>query len=144
MLVIKLVISEKAKPVQLWKPLGYWTNIRLCISLWSTMLIIIIRNLNVLGVYNTSGFTIETMYDYYIVMKSMFLVVKLSSQPTIGYVNLTILLPWTTPKQHQNYSKKKTKAFPNIKTSILTTLYSHHNFVQNEGVSQGHKHLLIY
>jgi hypothetical protein len=82
------------------------------------------------------------MYDYYIVMKSMFLVVKLSSQPTIGYANLTILLPWTTHKQHQNYSK--TKSFSKIKTSILTTLYSYHNFVQNEGVSQGHKHLLIY
>jgi len=82
------------------------------------------------------------MYDYYIVMKSMFLVVKLSSQPTIGYVSLTILLPWTTYKQHQNYSK--TKSFSKIKTSIFTTLYSYHNFVQNEGVSQGHKHLLIY
>ncbi len=43
--------------------------------------------------YYKSGFRTETIYDYYIVMKSMFLVVKLSSQPTIGYVNLTILLP---------------------------------------------------
>jgi hypothetical protein len=43
--------------------------------------------------YYESGFRTETIYDYYIVMKSMFLVVKLSSQPTIGYANLTILLP---------------------------------------------------
>jgi hypothetical protein len=68
------------------------------------------------------------MYDYYIVMKSMFLVVKLSSQPTIDYASLTILLPWTTHKQHQKYSK--IKSFFKIKTSILTTLYSYHNFVQ--------------
>jgi hypothetical protein len=42
--------------------------------------------------YYMSGFRTETMCDYYIVMKSMFLVVKLSSQPTIGYANLAILL----------------------------------------------------
>jgi hypothetical protein len=41
--------------------------------------------------YYTSGFRIETMYNYYIVMKSMFLVVKLSSHLTIGYASLTIL-----------------------------------------------------
>jgi hypothetical protein len=68
-----------------------------------------------------SGFRIEIMYDYYIVMKSMFLVVKLSSQPTIGYANLTILLPWTTHKQHQNYSKTK-KLFQNQN-------FHSHNFV---------------
>jgi hypothetical protein len=33
------------------------------------------------------------MYDYYIAMKSMFLVVKLSPHPSIGYANLTIILP---------------------------------------------------
>jgi len=43
--------------------------------------------------YNMSGFRTETMYDYYIAMKSMFLVVKLSSHPSIGYASLTILLP---------------------------------------------------
>jgi hypothetical protein len=46
-----------------------------------------------LSMYYKNGFKTETIYDYYIVMKSMFLVVKLSSQPTIGYSNLTILLP---------------------------------------------------
>jgi hypothetical protein len=51
------------------------------------------------------------MYDYYIAMKSMFLVVKLSSHSYIGYATLIILLPWTTHKQHQNYSKPK--AFQN-------------------------------
>jgi hypothetical protein len=51
------------------------------------------------------------MYDYYIVMKCMFLVVKFSSNSSIGYATLTILLPWTTHKQHQNYSKPK--AFQN-------------------------------
>jgi len=92
--------------------------------------------------YHTSGFRTETMYDYYIVMEFMFLVVKLSSHPTIGYASLTILLPWTTHKQHQNYSK--TKNFSKIKISILINFVFIHNFVQNEGVSQGHKHLLIY
>jgi len=64
-----------------------------------------------MSVYNTNGFRTETMYDYYIAMKSMFLVVKLSSHSFIGYARLTILLPWTTLKQHQNYSKPK--AFQN-------------------------------
>jgi hypothetical protein len=45
------------------------------------------------GVYNTNEFRTEIMYDYYIAMKSMFLVVKLSSHPSIGYASLTILLP---------------------------------------------------
>jgi hypothetical protein len=43
--------------------------------------------------YNMNGFRIETMYDYYIAMKSMFLVVKLFSHPSIVYGNFTILLP---------------------------------------------------
>jgi hypothetical protein len=50
--------------------------------------------------YNTNGFGIETMYDYYIAMKSMFLVVKLFSHLSIVYVSFTILLPWTKHKQH--------------------------------------------
>jgi hypothetical protein len=78
--------------------------------------------------YNTNGFKTETMYDYYIAMKSMFLVVKLSSHSSIGYASLTILLPWTTHKQHQNYSKPK--AFQNPKLQFSQTLYSYHNFVQ--------------
>jgi hypothetical protein len=45
---------------------------------------------------------------------------------------------------HELHTKtiQKQKAFP--KTSIFTTLYSYHNFVQNESVYQGHKHLFIY
>ncbi len=39
-----------------------------------------------------NGFRTETMYDCYIVMKSMFLVVKLSSHSSIVYVSITILL----------------------------------------------------
>jgi hypothetical protein len=49
MLVIKPVVLEKTDPVQLWKPLGYWTNIHLCISLWLAMIIIIIRILDLLS-----------------------------------------------------------------------------------------------
>jgi len=69
--------------------------------------------------YNTNGFRIEIMYDYYIVMKSMFLVVKLSFHPSIGYVSLTILLPWITHKQHQNYSKSKAFQNQNFKSQKL-------------------------
>jgi len=76
----------------------------LVILIWKDSLYHVKRKM---GLYYMSGFRTETMYDYYIVMKSMFLVVKLSSQPTTGYANLTILLPWTTHKQHQNYSKTK-------------------------------------
>jgi hypothetical protein len=61
--------------------------------------------------YNTNRFKTEIMYDYYIAMKSMFLVIKLSSHSFISYASLIILLPWTTHKQHQNYSKPK--AFQN-------------------------------
>jgi hypothetical protein len=68
------------------------------------------------------------MYDYYIVMKFMFLIVKLSSHLIIGYANLTILLSWTTHKQHQNYSK--TKSFSKNQNFHSPTLYSYHNFVQ--------------
>jgi len=66
--------------------------------------------------YNMNEFRIKTMYDYYIVMKSMFLVAKLFSHPSIGYANLSILFPWTKHKQHQNQKSFK------IKTSILTNL----------------------
>jgi len=51
-------------------------------------------NAQQLDLYNTNEFRTEIMYDYYIVMKSMFLVVKLSSHSSIGYASLTILLPW--------------------------------------------------
>jgi hypothetical protein len=50
------------------------------------------------GLHNTNGFGTETMYDYYIAMKSMFLVIKLSSHSSIDYVSFIILLPWTTHK----------------------------------------------
>jgi len=43
--------------------------------------------------YNTNGFRIEIMYDYYIAMKFMFLVAKLFFHPFIGYASFTILLP---------------------------------------------------
>jgi len=43
--------------------------------------------------YNTNGFRTKTMYDYYIVMKSMFLVEKLFFHPSINYASFTILLP---------------------------------------------------
>jgi len=82
------------------------------------------------------------MYDYYIVMKSMFLVVKLSS---------TLLLvmqasPFSFHELHINNTKtiQKPKAFPKSKLQFSQTLYSYHDFVQNEGVSQSHKHHLIY
>ncbi len=66
---------------------------------------------SLVGMYNTNGFRIESMYDYYIAMKSMFLVAKLFSHPSIIYASPTILLPWTKHKQHQNHSKSK--AFQN-------------------------------
>jgi hypothetical protein len=68
------------------------------------------------------------MYDYYIVMKFMFLIVKLFFHSSISYVSLTILLPQITHKQHQNYSKPK--AFQNPKLPFSQTLYSYHNFIQ--------------
>jgi len=54
--------------------------------------------------------------------------------------------PFSFHELHINNTKtiQKPNFFSKIKTSILTILYSYHNFVQNEGVSQGHKHLLIY
>jgi hypothetical protein len=44
------------------------------------------------GLVQHNGFRTETMYDCYIVMKSMFLVVKLSSHSFIVYVSIIILL----------------------------------------------------
>jgi len=61
--------------------------------------------------HNTNGFGIEIMYDYYIVLKFMFLVVKLFSHSSIDYASFTILLPWTKHKQPQSHSKPK--AFQN-------------------------------
>jgi hypothetical protein len=53
--------------------------------------------------------------------------------------------PFSFHELHNTKTIQKPKSFSKIKTFILTTLYSYHNFVQkNEGVSQGHKHLLIY
>jgi hypothetical protein len=72
--------------------------------------------------YNTIGFKIKIMYDYYIAMKFMFLIVKLSSHSSIDYVTFTIFLPWTTHKQRSNYSKSKLQ--------FSQTLYLYHNFVQ--------------
>jgi len=67
------------------------------------------------------------MYDYYIAMKSMFLVAKLFSHLSIGYASLTILLPWIKHKQHQNHAKSKTfqnQIFNSHKLCIHTiTLY---------------------
>jgi hypothetical protein len=51
-----------------------------------------------LVLYNTNGFKTKIMYDYYIVMKSMFLIAKLFSHSFIVYANITILLPWTKHK----------------------------------------------
>ncbi len=45
------------------------------------------------NMYNTNGFGTETMYDYYIAMKSMFLVVKLFFHLSIVYASFTIFLP---------------------------------------------------
>jgi hypothetical protein len=64
--------------------------------------------------YNMNGFGTETMYDYYIAMKFMFLVVKLFSHPSIVYASFTILLPWTKHNQHQNHSKPKTFQKPKL------------------------------
>jgi hypothetical protein len=75
-----------------------------------------------MGMFNTNGFRTEIMYDYYIVMKSMFLIVKLSSHSSIVYVSITIFLLWTTHKQHQNYLKPK--ASKNPKLPFSQTLYS--------------------
>ncbi len=78
--------------------------------------------------YNTNGFRTKTMYDYYIVMKSMFLVVKLSSHYSIGYASLII-----SPTMNYTYTTLKlfkTKSLSKLKLQFLETLYSYHNFIQ--------------
>jgi len=66
----------------------------------------------------------------------MFLVIKLSSHPSIGYASLTILLLWTTHKQHQNYSKSKVfqnQNFNSHKLCIHTiTLYKWRCFSRSQ------------
>jgi hypothetical protein len=78
------------------------------------------------AMYNTNGFGTETMYDYYIVIKSLFLVVKLFSHPSIVFASFTIFLPWTKHKQHQNHSKpkafKKKQNFNSNKLCIHTII----------------------
>ncbi len=85
----------------------------------TTYLVIISKSSHMMALYNTNGFRTETMYDYYIVMISMFLVAKLFSNPSISYASLIILLPWTN---HQNLSKPKLQ--------FSQSLHSYHNFVQ--------------
>jgi hypothetical protein len=67
-------------------------------------------------VYNMNRFKTETMYDYYIAMKSMFLIAKLFSHPFIGYASLVILLPWTKHKQPKLF---KAKSFSKSKFQFL-------------------------
>jgi len=72
----------------------------------------------IVWLYNTNGFRTETMYDYYITMKSMFFCCKIilptfywlckpHHSPTMNYTQ-------TTPKLF------KTKSLSKVKTSILT------------------------
>jgi len=86
--------------------------------------------------YNKNRFGTETMYDYYIAMKSMFLVVKLFSHPSIVYASFTILLPWTKHKQHQNHSNQKpfkNQNFNSNKLCIHTiTLYKGRCFSRSQ------------
>jgi hypothetical protein len=70
-------------------------------------------------VYNTNGFGTETMYDYYIAMKFMFLVAKLFFHPSIVYASFTILQPWIKHKQHQNHSKPKVFQNQNFNSNKL-------------------------
>jgi hypothetical protein len=86
--------------------------------------------------YNTNEFGTETMYDYYIAMKSMFLVAKLFSHPSIVYTSLTILLPWTKHKQYQNHSKPKAFQNQNFNSNKLCihtiTLYKWRCFSRSQ------------
>jgi hypothetical protein len=87
-------------------------------------------------VYNTNGFGTKTMYDYYIAMKSMFLVAKLFSRSSIVYASFTILLPWTKHKQHQNHSKPKAFQNQNFNSNKLcihtVTLYKWRCFLRSQ------------
>jgi len=76
------------------------------------------------NMYNMNGFRTETMYDYYIAMKSIFLIVKLSSHPSIGYASL----PFFYCELHTNNTK--TKSLSKSKLQFSQTLYSYYNFVQ--------------
>jgi len=84
------------------------------------------------------------MYNYYIVMKSMFLGCKTIIPPYFWIMQTS---PLSLHELHtnyiQNYSKTKSffqnQNFNSYKLGIhIITLY------KIEGVSQGHKHLLIY
>jgi len=101
-------------------------------------------NVSKLSLYYKSGFRIETMYNYYIVMKSMFLGCKTIIPPYFWLckphhyppMNYTQTIPKTIQKPKVFF---KNQNFNSYKLGIhLITLY------KNEGVSQGHKHLLIY
>jgi len=86
--------------------------------------------------YNTNEFGTKTMYDYYIAMKSMFLVVKLFFHLSIIYASFTIFLPWTKHKQHQNHSKLKAFQNQNFNSNKLCihiiTLYKWRCFSRSQ------------
>ncbi len=92
--------------------------------------------------YNTNGLRTETIYDYYIAMKSMFLVVKLFFHPSIVYVSLIIFVPWIKHKQHKK--SFKTRSLKSFTILFHQALHLYNNFVTSEGVFQGHKYPLIY
>jgi hypothetical protein len=92
--------------------------------------------------YNTNGLKIETMYDYYIAMKSMFLIAKLFSHPFIVYASLIIFLSWIKHKQHQKpFKTKSSKSFIIL---FHQALHLYNNFVTSESIFQSHKHPLKY
>jgi hypothetical protein len=74
--------------------------------------------------HNMNGFGTETMYDYYIAMKSMSLVAKSFYHPSITYASFTFLLPWSKPKPF------KTKSLLKPKLQFSPTLHSFNTFVQ--------------
>jgi len=86
--------------------------------------------------YNMNGFGTETMYDYYIAMKSMFLVAKSFYHPSIVYASLTFLLSWSKHKQHQNHSKPKAFQNQNFNSHKLCihsiTLYKWRWFLRSQ------------
>ncbi len=59
--------------------------------------------------YNMNEFGTETMYDYYIAMKSMFLVAKLFYHPFMVYASFNFLLPWSQSKPFKTKSLSKLK-----------------------------------
>jgi hypothetical protein len=68
--------------------------------------------------YNTKRFGTETMYDYYIAMKSMFLVAKFFYHPSIVYASFTFLLPWSKPKPFKIKKNSKNQNFNSHKLCI--------------------------